>query len=254
LGCNQGGCHGKAAGQNGFRLSLRGFAPELDYEWITREMAGRRIDLASPASSLLLLKPMAVAPHEGGQVLQADSREYRTLLRWLEAGAPGPVSGEPRVLKLEVLPGDSVVKIGDEQQLLVRAQYSDGQWKDVTWLTRFEVNDLAMIDLTPAGKVKILRRGESAVRATFEGHSVAVLFTVPHDQPVPDERFAKRNNFVDDHVFAKLKVLHTEPSELCSDSVFLRRAYLDLLGAVPTAEETKRFLANTQADKRNRLI
>jgi hypothetical protein len=254
LGCNQGGCHGKAAGQNGFRLSLRGFAPELDYEWITREMSGRRIDLSAPASSLLLLKPMAVAPHEGGKVLQEGSREYRTLLRWLEAGAPGPVSGEPSVRKLEVLPGDSIVKIGDEQQLLVRAQYSDGQWKDVTWLTRFEVNDLAMIDLTPAGKVKILRRGESAVRATFEGHSVAVVFTVPHDQPVPAERFANKNNFVDEHVFAKLKILHTEPSDLCSDSVFLRRAYLDLLGAVPAAEETKRFLADTRVDKRNRLI
>src|SRR5262249_51948442 len=136
LGCNQGSCHGKAAGQNGFRLSLRGYAPELDYAWMTREQDGRRIDPAAPASSLLLLKPLAVAPPEGGKVLQEGSREYQTLLRWIEAGAPGPVSGEPRVRRLEVSPGDRIVKIGDEQQLTVRAQYGDGQWKDVTWLTR----------------------------------------------------------------------------------------------------------------------
>jgi hypothetical protein len=254
LGCNQGACHGKAAGQNGFRLSLRGFAPDLDYDWITREHDGRRIDPAAPERSLLLLKPLAIAPHEGGKVLQAGSREYQTLLRWLQAGAPGPLANEPQVRRLEVAPGNSLCKVGEEIQLVVRAQYTDGQWKDVTWLTRFEANDIGMIDVTPAGNAKVLRRGESAVRATFEGKVVAVFLTVPHDKAVPEERFAQRSNFIDDLVFAKLKMLRTEPSELCSDSVFGRRAYLDLLGLVPNADETRRFLADGRADKRARLI
>jgi hypothetical protein len=254
LGCNQGACHGKAAGQNGFRLSLRGYAPDLDHDWITREHDGRRIDPAEPERSLLLLKPMAIAPHEGGKVLQAGSREYQTLLRWLQSGAPGPVANEPRVRRLEVLPGNSLCKVGDEIQLVVRAQYTDGQSKDVTWLTRFEANDIGMIDVTPAGKAKVLRRGESAVRATFEGKVVAVFLTVPHDKPVADDRYAQRNNFIDDLVFAKLKTLRTEPSELCTDNVFIRRAYLDLLGLVPSADEVRRFQADTRADKRARLI
>jgi hypothetical protein len=254
LGCNQGACHGKAAGQNGFRLSLRGYAPDLDHDWITREHDGRRIDPAAPERSLLLLKPLAVAPHEGGKVLQAGSREYQTLLRWLQAGAPGPIANEPRVRRLEVLPGNSLCKVGDEIQLIVRAQYTDGQWKDVTWLTRFEANDIGMIDITPTGKAKVLRRGESAVRATFEVKVLAVFLTVPHDKPVPDARYTQRNNFIDDLVFAKLKTLRTEPSELCSDNVFIRRAFLDLLGLVPSADEVRRFLADTRAGKRARLV
>src|SRR4051794_23478072 len=126
LGCNQGACHGKGAGQNGFRLSLRAYAPEWDYFWITREQEGRRIQTGVPEQSLLLLKPLAVVPHEGGKLLAVDSPEYRTLLAWITAGAPGVKKDEPTVRRVELLPGDQGMKTNAEGQLAVRGGDSHG--------------------------------------------------------------------------------------------------------------------------------
>src|SRR5262249_19098185 len=198
LGANQGACHGKGAGQNGFRLSLRGYAPELDHPWITREFTGRRIDTSVPENSLLLLKPLAVAPHEGGKVLLAGSREYDHLLGWLRAGAPGPDKNDPAIARLELLPRNRTLRVRPERPLSARGEFSDGSWHDVTWLTKFESNDAGVVAVSPAGLVKAQRQGETAIRASFLGQVAIVIVTVPFDQPVPAERFAVKNNFIDE--------------------------------------------------------
>jgi len=253
-GCNQGACHGKGAGQNGFRLSLRGYAPEWDHGWLTREFSGRRIDTAVPENSLLLQKPLGIAPHEGGKALNHGSREYQVLLRWIAEKAPGPVKTDASVKALEVLPGNRILKLGQEQPLLVRAEYSDGSWRDVTWMTKFESNDAGVIDVTPAGVAKVLRHGETAIRASFQGLVGVVILTAPYDQAVPAERFAGRGNFIDEPVFKKLQGLRIEPSDLCSDEAFIRRVFLDTIGTLPTPAETRSFLADKAADKRAKLI
>src|SRR5207248_5470989 len=132
-GCNEGACHGKGAGQNGFRLSLRGYAPELDYLWLTREYDARRVSRANPEEGLLLRKPLGLAPHEGGKLMSVGDRSYQVLLAWLRAGTPGPDKKGPEVRRLEVTPARRTLRPGQEQQLAVCAEYSDGSRRDVTW-------------------------------------------------------------------------------------------------------------------------
>jgi len=254
LGCNQGSCHGKGAGQNGFRLSLRGYAPEMDHLWLTREYDGRRLDTTTPENSLLLLKALGKAPHEGGKLLSEGSREYRLLLDWIKAGAPGPLKDEPAVKRVSAEPGRCALKPGQEQQLTVFAEYADGRKRDVTWLARFDSNDAGVAAVDARGTVRMKRSGETAVRAGFLGQVAVVIVTAPFEQKVNPEAFRGRNNFIDDHVFAKLSALNIEPSGLCDDAEFCRRAFLDAIGTLPTPEEARTFLADKRADKRARLI
>jgi hypothetical protein len=254
LGCNQGACHGKGTGQNGFRLSLRGYAPEWDHDWITREFASRRVNLAVPEDSLFLKKPLGQVPHEGGRLMRPGSREHQVMLDWIRAQAPGPLAQEPLIRRLEILPSSRVMKPGEQQLLLVRAEYSDGHWRDVTWLTQFHANDASVATVSEAGLVKVERAGETAIRAAFQGLVAVAVITVPHETPVPRELLAKKNNFIDEHVFGKLAALRIEPSGLCSDEVFLRRVYLDAIGVLPTPRELREFLADQAPDKRSALI
>ncbi len=253
-GCNQGACHGKGTGQNGFRLSLRGYAPDQDYKWITREFDGRRLDPTNPESSLLLRKATGQTPHEGGRVFAPNSREYELLFAWIKAGFPGPAKDEPKVSKLELTPAAKVLKPGEEVQLVATATFADGTQRDVTWLTKFDSNDPAYLEVSPGGKAKALRNGASAVRAMFLTEVAVCVFAMPFDQPVDPKRFEGGNNFVDTHVLAKLKELRIEPSDLCSDDEFIRRLFLDACGILPTAEEVTAFVADTNAKKRERLI
>jgi len=254
LGCNQGSCHGKGEGRNGFRLSLRGYAPEWDIDRLTRESRGRRLDLALPQNSLLLLKPTGAIPHGGGTLIETGSREYNLLLDWIRAGAPGPLADEPHVTRIELSPGDKIMHPGDKQQLVVRAQYTDGHWRDVTWLTKFAVNDAGVLEVSPDGLVHALREGETAVRAQFRGQVAISIFTVPFHRSLDPARLTAHNNFIDERVMAKLAALHIPPSDLCGDSAFLRRASLDTIGTLPTPDEIRAFTADKSPDKRARLI
>jgi Protein of unknown function (DUF1549)/Protein of unknown function (DUF1553)/Bacterial Ig-like domain (group 2) len=253
-GCSQGSCHGKGAGQNGFRLSLRGYAPDMDFRWITREFNGRRIETASPEMSLFLRKPIGDAPHEGGKVFDRESREYRVLLNWLKAGAPGPKVDDPKLLRLELSPASKVLKTGDHQQLKAIAAFTDGSRRDVTWLTRFDSNDGGVIAVSPGGLVTARRNGETAIRASFQTGVAVAVITVPFDSPIDSARLSTKNNFIDEHVLAKLAALRIEPSDLCPDEEFIRRAFLDAVGTLPTADEVRAFLSDKSSDKRAKLV
>ncbi len=253
-GCNNGACHGKLAGQNGFKLSLRGYAPEWDHDWIVKELNGRRLNHGAPEQSLFVLKPLAIIPHEGGQRIAEDSRAHRTLVEWITHRAPGPIASERNPSRIEILPGTRTLRVGETQQLLVRAHYPDGHVRDVTWLAQFFSNDAATIEVTPTGLARSIRAGETAARVHFQGQVEVITFTAPHDNKIEPAAFAKTNNTIDQHVFAKLASLRLPPSELCDDATFLRRVSLDTIGTLPTPEEVRAFLADNSADKRNRII
>lgn len=253
-GCNQGACHGKGAGQNGFRLSLRGYAPDQDWRSIAREFDGRRIDPAHPEESLLLRKPVGLAPHEGGRMFDTSSREYGVLMAWIKAGAPRPRPDDARLKRLDILPAAQNLKPGEEVQLQAFGEFSDGSRRDVTWLTRFESNDPGMLRVDYRGKVTALRNGESAIRASFQTEVAVGIFTMPFERSVAPEKYKPRNNFIDNAVFAKLAALNIEPAELCTDEEFIRRVFLDTIGTLPTSQEVRTFLADRAADKRAKLI
>jgi hypothetical protein len=253
-GCNSGACHGKLAGQNSFKLSLRGYAPEWDIDWLTKEVRSRRVDYSFPEESLIIQKAVARVPHEGGARFAEGSRYHRALVDWIAARAPGPDTNETDVVRLEVLPGNRTMQPGDSQQLLVRGHYNDGSVRDVTWLAQFFSNDEAALKVSERGVVKALRSGEAPVRVHFQGQVEVALFTMPHTNTVSPEFFTQKNNVVDEPVMAKMQSLCIPPSELCDDATFLRRASLDAVGTLPTAEEARAFVADTRADKRTRLV
>jgi len=254
LGCNQGACHGKGAGQNGFRLSLRGYAPEWDHAWITREFTTRRINPTNPENSLLLQKPTGIAPHEGGVLMTTGSREYNVLLDWIRAGTPNVNKNDPALRRVEILPVPARSKPSDTWQLKVRAEYSDGETKDVTWLTKFHSNDEGVAKVTPTGLVTIERAGETAIRAMFQGQTAVAVFTAPRTGDVNAEWYAFPNDVIDTHVFKKLSDLRIEPSDRCDDATFLRRVYLDTMGILPEPSEVRAFLADKNLKKRAKLI
>ena len=253
-GCNQGACHGKGVGQNGFKLSLRGYAPEQDYLSLTREFGGRRIDRAKPEESLLLRKATAQTPHEGGRLFAVTSPEYKLLLDWVAAGYPGPDKTEPKLSKLELTPGAKVLRPGEAVQLVATATFADGSKRDVTWLTKFDSNDAAFVAVNPAGLAKALRNGAAAVRAMFQVEVAVASFTTPFDRAVDAKRYEARNNAVDDHVMALLRELRIEPSDLCTDQEFVRRAFLDACGVLPKPDEVTAFVADPDPKKREKLV
>jgi len=254
-GCNTGSCHGAARGKDGFRISLFGFDPAGDHFRITHEMGYRRINLALPAESLLMEKIDGTVQHTGGKRFDRDSEYYRTLLRWLEAGAPYDAGEVAKVLDVELYPKQVVLEgAGATQQMIARAKYSDGTDRDVTDLAVFLTNNDNSAAITPDGLVTAANRGEAFVMARFETHTVGsqvlalpkdIQYTPPSDPPV---------NYIDELVNAKLQKLRILPSELCTDEVFLRRATIDVTGLLPTEQEHAEFLADQDPAKRAKLI
>ncbi len=254
-GCNSGACHGAARGKDGFRLSLFGFDADGDHFRLTRELNGRRVNLALPAESLLLEKATGKVPHTGGQRIKEGDEYHQTLVRWLEANAPLDPPTVPTPVAVELYPRSAVLDgKGATQQMSVRARYSDGSERDVTSLALFLSNNDTSAKISPDGLVTAGDRGEAFVMARFAtftvGSQVIVLpkglqFSFP---AVPE------NNYIDTLVNAKLKKLRIAPSELCSDEVFLRRAYVDIVGLLPTAEEYQRFMGSKAANKREQLV
>jgi hypothetical protein len=255
-GCNSGACHGAAAGKNGFKLSLRGYDPEADYFTITRQARGRRIVPDDPARSLLLLKPTGALAHKGGVRFEVDSPDYRLMLDWLAAGTPPPTADDPRLERLEVLPERVTLKPGEDQHLLVRAHYSDGHSAEVTRWVKFTSSDESVAPVEADGHVKVAAPGQCVVSGWFASRIVVATINVPFLKPLPADAIAKapRRNFIDELSLAKLKRLNLPPSSRANDGQFMRRAMLDTIGVLPTADETRKFLADTTPDKRDRLI
>lgn len=255
-GCNSGACHGALAGQNGFRLSLRGYDSAFDYDAITRHAGGRRITPAEPARSLFLTKPTGAVPHKGGVKVEAGGEDYRVLAEWIAGGQAAPGDDDPRIERLEILPESVVLAPGKTQQFVVRARFTDGRVEDVTRWARFTATDATVAKVDDAGKATVAGHGEGYVSAGYLSRNVVASVRVPHASAVPDAVFANapRANFIDDHVLAKLRTLRIPPSPPASDAEFLRRAYLDVIGLPPTPEEVRAFLADADPGKRERLI
>ncbi|MEW6159794.1 MAG: DUF1549 domain-containing protein, partial [Verrucomicrobiota bacterium] len=252
-GCNAGGCHGKASGQNGFKLSLLGFEPAEDYEYLVKEARGRRIFPASPERSLLLLKGTAALPHGGGKKLDPESGDYQLLVRWISQGMPYGHTNDPTVARIEVFPKERTMDLHGEQQLIVLAHYSDGSVEDVTRSALFEPNDKEMGKADESGLVQVFDRpGDVAVMVRYQSRVAVFRATVPLGVPV--ENLPAGKNFIDELVFKKLRTIGMPPSEICDDATFIRRVTLDVTGRLPTPDEMKRFLADADPGKRDRWI
>ena len=255
-GCNSGACHGALAGKGGFRLSLRGYDPDRDHFNITRQQRGRRIDLTAPELSLLLTKPTTAVPHKGGLRLDADSIHYRVIAEWLAAGAPAPRDDDVRLQELRMLPKRTTLIKGAVQPLIVQAVYSDGRVEDVTHWAKFTSANEAVATVDDDGRATVIGPGEGAITAWFGSKIVISRITAPYAQDVNPGVFvhAARRNFIDDLVLTQLRRLNLEPAPRCSDEVFIRRVYLDTIGTLPTAQESREFLANGSPTKRDELI
>lgn len=256
-GCSTGACHGKSRGQNGFQLSLLSFDPDFDFAALTQNARGRRVSLAAPEQSLLLQKGAALVPHGGGQRLDPQGPEFATLRQWIASGAARRVPGEPKLVTVELEPAQLTLKPREQQTLKVTASYSDGTQRDVTAQTAFQSNESAIVAVDKGGRITA---GPLPGEATLMARYMTVIATCNVAIPVTGEVDAAqyaalpRKNFIDGLVWRKLQSQGLLPSQPCDDATFLRRAHLDIIGRLPTPAEVRSFLADSQTDKRARLV
>ena len=254
-GCNTGSCHGAARGKDGFNLSLFGFDPDGDHFRITREQPGRRIDLGFPDQSLLVTKATGAVPHTGGKRFEADSQLCRTLVEWIQAGAPKDPAEQAVCESIELYPQQAVMDgTGTTQQVAVIANYSDGTTRDVTTLAAFFSSNDTSASISDDGLVTAGDRGEAYIFARFDVHTVGSQYLVLPKGVEYEQRPELHVNYIDEHVAEKLKKLRMHPSDLCTDEEFLRRVTIDLTGLLPTTDEFAAFVANEDPEKRARKI
>ena len=256
MGCNQGACHGALAGKNGFKLTLRGYDPDVDYDTLTRQSLGRRVSLAAPSQSLLLQKATFALPHGGGKRFDTDSLEYRVVAEWIANGAPAPKPADPDVAALEVYPSAAILAPNANQQLVVRARYTDGRVEDVTRWVKYTSNNEGVATVDDNGFVKMNGRGEAAITLWYSSRVLYARVTVPFDNTLTSDAYSQFQpvNFIDELALKKWKSLNLAPSKLAGDDDFIRRVYLDAAGVLPSVEDTEEFLADKSPDKRAKLI
>jgi hypothetical protein len=256
MGCNSGACHGAAAGKNGFSLTLRGYDPAADYDAITRQAGGRRVNLIEPAKSLLLLKPTEVVPHVGGRKFEPGTPAYEVLSRWLATGAPGPAAGDATLTALDVTPRDSTLDAGAVAPLTVTARFSNGTSEDVTAWAKFASADETVAHVDEQGQITVKGAGETAVSVSFLSGVAMTRVRSPFPAAVDAAVYtsAARYNVIDDHVLAKLRQMRIAPSPIAPDHVFIRRAYLDAAGILPSRQDVEAFVHDRSPDKRAKLV
>jgi hypothetical protein len=255
MGCNAGSCHGSFQGKGGFRLSLFGYEPDRDYEALTHDAQGRRINPADPDSSLLLLKATGAVEHGGTRRFSRDSWAYQLLREWIAQGAPRR-KGSGDVKSISIQPPEyAFAKPGQDGQVRVEATFTDGSRENITVLCDFRTNDEAIVEVDNLGRLKSIRPGDTAVIVSYRGNVLPVRVMVPLEA-APGFKYpdVPEVNYVDHEVFAKLRRLNMVPSDLCSDTEFLRRVSLDTIGTLPTPKEVRDFLADDRPDKRARKI
>ncbi|MFO0970056.1 MAG: DUF1549 and DUF1553 domain-containing protein [Gemmataceae bacterium] len=255
MGCNLGSCHGSFQGKGGFQLSLFGWEPEKDIFRITREGKGRRLNVADPEASLLLLKATGQVEHGGGMRFARDSWQYQVFVEWLRDGALWS-KGSGTIEAVRVEPSElAFAKAGEEKQLVVKARFSDGSENDITAFCDFRTNDDGVADVSNLGLARSVKAGSTALVVSYRGNVIPVNVLVPM-QLAAGFVYPKtpENNFLDGIVFERLKKLHMVPSDLSGDAEFLRRVTIDTIGQLPTPEDVRAFLADKSPDKRAKKI
>jgi len=254
-GCNGGGCHGKSGGQNNFRLSLFGYEPWNDHDWLVRESRGRRLSPAAPENSLLMMKATGEIPHEGGIRLEKDSADYTTITSWIRQGMEYDREAEADLTidRIAVFPSERVCKPGAPQQLAVTAYFSDGSAKDITRLAIFEANQKGMAEVDERGLVTLKSQtGSTSIMVRFQEHVDVFRATIPLGEKITE--LPETKNFIDEEIFKKLSLLGLPPSSLSDDESFIRRVTIDVTGRLPSPQETADFLASKAPDKRAKKI
>jgi hypothetical protein len=259
LGCNSGACHGALAGKGGLKLSLRGYDPEADHFVLTRQAGARRVNRQEPARSLMLMKPTLALPHGGGLKLDVKSHEFRVLADWIAEGATFTSTQRKQVLeRIEAFPPRITLAPMDPLQVVVRAWYSDGHSEDVTRWAKYSSTEDLIAGVDDLGAVKVAGHGEAAIVILYANQVALVRIASPFDNAVEPKVFAQspRHNFIDELVVKKLEALKIPPSPQCTDQEFIRRAYLDAMGVLPTPEEVRKFTSEPEASakKRAKLI
>lgn len=252
-GCNQGACHASQYGKGEFKLSLFGYAPEQDHPQFVRDWQQRRVSFVDPASSLILKKATLQVSHGGGQRFKVGSFEYEQMLDWLATGASGTTKTDPQVVGMSISPEQRVYSKGDSQQLRVVATYDDGSTRDVTHLAIYDSmgEGVAMVDRL--GLVSAVGPGQAAIMVRFQGQAKVSMAMQPHRTDADLSGFVVQN-FVDEAVKKHWQKLGVIPAGLCSDEVFIRRAFLDSIGTLPSREKVEAFLASDKPDKREQLV
>lgn len=254
-GCNQGGCHGAARGKDGFRLSLFGMDPAGDFIRVTREMPGRRLNLAIPEESSLIEKAVGAVPHSGNQCFEPDSVYNKMLVEWITNGAPDDKADLPKCTGIEVYPSQIVMEGKNAtQQITVRATYSDGTDRDVTNLALFMSNNDPTASIDKNGLVTSGDRGAAFTLARFDVYSVTAQVLVIPDKLQYERPKLVEANYIDTLVNENLHKLRILPSEICTDEEFVRRAFIDIAGVYPTSTDIRTFLADKNPDKRGALV